>query len=573
MKKDNRIPSVISDFANRSTTKNEMAFLSFEDWIVKKEHESKDWIVVARSWNDETTDLFTFSALVSKQKGSLKELLSNSNWDVQTTFGNPYFYSQGADKTVHYDSGEVEKSNNLEFHPFTIRREFHGYVPSVFEIIQNFVLYHEAFFVSELNEYHKINDDGEIQPIIRISKERENLLVLIDVHSLRDYLTAIQCYLVRYHDHKRWSTTDMKQVIKGKFASYKRHGKSYNFELWLRTDIPWKEYKTNSRLLGKDVIFPYPELDESHTCFITGKRKKTFADFVIGRDERGKEILSTCDEEKLSNYFVDRGTPHFLTPVFFQREVLVKYYQEPTRYRVSGHGVALLDLWSIPIDITDERLVQVWLGDLGRIPYKEQLHWRSFNVAPKGTIAEHRWRTDFLAEFAETTDVIHSFRTAFEEVQQISKSRYGSELFLGLDDKDAQIYATLHIPLTDEWKEFDEQIQGLAKLIIDSLNVNLLSRESGKKIDKKQVKGSIDLLKEYLIKIGVEEKVKSKILNALFIVQTLRSTGVAHRAGSNFYNALKRFQLDNLSNYERVKKVVANLIIALSLISDAISKQ
>jgi hypothetical protein len=301
--------------------------------------------------------------------------------------------------------------------------------------------------------------------------------------------------------------------------------------------------------------------------------EKKFATFIIDRDEQGKNIESTCNEKELSNYFTDRGTPHFLTPVFFRREVLVKYYQEPSRYRVSDSGVGCLDLWHLPIDITEEELVQVWLGDLGRIPYKEQLHWRQFNIPPRGKITRHRWLRDFMAEFADPTDdPIYYFRVAFEEVQRETRARYNDDLFQGLDGKDKYAYEALHLPLTEEWKEFDEQVQALAKVTTDSLNIDLLSRESGQKIDGKLIKGSIDLLGAYLNGIGVTEEIRKQILYALHAIQTIRSTGAAHRKGSNFNKALQRFQLDNLSNRAKVKKLVTDLTRALSLIAEAIRK-
>ena len=570
MSQDNRIPSVIRDFVGQPAMRNVLSFLAFEDWLAKKEIESKDWIVVARSWRDGNTDLFTFSALASAAKDNLKRLLSKPDWDVRLEFGKPYFYSYGREKAIRYDPCINAEVDDIEFRPFVIYRDFHGLVPSAFELVQNFVLYHEAFFVPEQSEYHCIDDDGEIHPIVRIRQENNNRLVLVDAHHLRDYLAANRCYLVRYHDHRRRASEDISKHIKGQFASYRLSDKSSCFKLWLRTDIPWNNYKSASFLLGKDVVLPYPEPDKSHTWFATGEKEQKFATFIIGRDEQGKDVESTCNEDELSNYFTDRGTPHFLTPVFFKREVLVKYYQEPSRYRVNDSGVACLDLWDLPIDITEEELVQVWLGDLGRIPYKEQLHWRQFNVAPRGTITRHRWLRDFMAEFAEPTDVVYYFRVAFEEVQREAKARYGESLFQGLDAKDRHAYETLHLPLTQEWKEFDEQVQALAKVTVDSLNVDLLSRESGQKIDGSSIKGSIDLLGAYLSKMGVEEDARRQIMYALHAVQTIRSTGAAHRKGSEFNKVLQRFQLYNLSNHVKVKKLVVDLTRALSLIAEAI---
>ncbi|MBP9019489.1 MAG: hypothetical protein KBG04_06710 [Bacteroidales bacterium] len=570
MSQDNRIPSIIRDFTGKPAIRSILSFLAFEDWLAKEETKSSDWIIVARSWREGTTDLFTFSALASATKDNLDRLLSKSDWDVGLEFGKPSFYSYGGEKVAHYDPGLDTEIDGIKFRPFVIYREFHGFVTSTFELVQNFILYHEAFLVTEKSEYQRIDDEGDIHTIVRIKQEDNNRLVLIDAHHLKDYLSANQCYLVRYHDHRRRAVEDISEHIKGQFESYTLGDKSSRFELWLRTDIPWNGYKSASRLLGKDVVFPYSEPDKRHTWFATGEREEKFATFIIGRDEQGKDVESTCNENELSNYFTDRGTPHFLTPVFFKREVLVKYYQEPSRYRVSNVGVECLDLWHLPIDITEEELVQVWLGDLGRIPYKEQLHWRQFNVTPRGTITRHRWLRDFMAEFANPADdPVYYFRVAFEETQREAKAKYGEALFQGLDDKDRHAYETLHLPLTEEWKEFDEQVQALAKITVDSLNVNLLSRESGQKIDGSSIKGSIDLLGVYLSGMEVKENIKEEIIHALHAVQTIRSTGTAHRKGSNFNKTLQRFQLDNLSNREKVKKLIKDLTRALSLMAEA----
>lgn len=571
---DNRIPSVIRDFAGQPAARSVLSFLAFEDWLAGKETEAKDWIVVARSWRDDITDLFTFSTLAAVTEDSLKRILSKHSWEIDLTFGHPTFYPYGGERVAHYDSGMTADIDGIEFRPFVIHREFHGFIPNTFELVQNFVLYYEAFYVLEKGEYHCITDDGDIQPVARIKRQNDNLSVLVSTYHLRDYLAANKCYLVRYHDHRRWAVEDISTYIKGDFSSYFWADESSAFELWLRTDIPRDNYLSSSRLLGKDVILPYTEPDRRRTGFATGDRGRKFATFVVGRDERGREIEATCNEDELSNYFTDRGTPHFLTPVFFSREVLAKYYQEPSRYQVCDSSLRCLNLWILPIDITEEELVQVWLGDLGQIPYKEQLHWRQFNVPPRGTITRHRWLRDFMAEFADPADdPIYYFHVAFDEIQKEAKAKFGDEFFRGLDEKDKHAYETLHLPLTEEWKEFDEQVQALAKVTVDSINVPLLSRESGQKIDGNSIKGSIGLLEAYLIKIGVEDGEREQIVSAFHVVQAIRSTGSAHRKGSNFEEVLKRFQLDNLTNHDKVKKLVTDLTRALSLLAEILRQK
>jgi hypothetical protein len=554
MNQNNRIPSVIHDFAEQPEVQDVLSFLSFKDWLAQREAESKDWVIVARVYKDDSTDLFTFSVMASR--GSVKRLLSKPDWDVYLDFGKPYFYTGMTGKVVYHNPEMGTEINGIKFRPFVIYRYFHGFIPNTFELVQNFILYHEAFFVSQENEYRFIDENGELQTLARIKKDNNNHLVLVDAHYLKDYLAANRCCLVRYHDHMRYAVEDISRQIKRQFKSTVLRDKLACFKLLLRTDMLRKEYRSASCLFGKDIVLPYPNPIKPRNLSII-KDKKKFATFIIGQNEQGENIEVTCNPDELSNYFTDRGNPHFLTPIFFKREVLQKYYDEPSRYKVNGSSVKCLDLWLLRIDTTEEGLIQTWLGDLGGIPYKEQLHWRQFNVPPKGKITKHRWLHDFMAEFAEPAgDPIYNFRVAFEEVQKATKTIYGEELFRELDQKDRYAYETLHLPLTEEWKEFDEQTQALAKFTIDSLNVDLLSRESGKRINGTSIKGSLDLLEAFLNKKGISTEYVKRILLPLRIVQTIRSTGAAHRKGSKFYDQLKRFQLANISNREKMKKIL-----------------
>jgi hypothetical protein len=568
MGQDNKVPKVIQNFISQPSSNPILSFLSFEDWLGKKGNEAKDWILVAQSWDDGATDSFTFSVLTRFSKNNLKTILSISKWDVNLHIGRPMFNKHGENGFVYYGSEQPDEFRCIEFFPFTIHREFHGYIPNTFELVQDFILYHEAFYVPEVNEYHHITDDGEIQPVVRFIREKSNEKLFADAHHLKDYLAARGCCLIRYHDHRRFSSADVSKYINKDGTNYKYKDDTSAYEIWVNHNEPMTEYTCLSRLLGKDVVLPYPEPDKKHAELnLNGK----FVTFIVGRDEKGSEVEATCDEDSLSNYFTDRGTPHFLTPVFFGREVLGKYYQEPRRYSINNSYLNCLHLWDIPFDTTSEGLIQVWLGDLGRIPYKEQLHWRQFNVAPRGDITKHRWLRDFMAEFANPNledDPIAYFYTAFNNLQKKSKSKYGEEFFLELSDKDKHAYETLHMPLTEEWKEFDEQIQAIAKVTVDSLNVELLSRECGAKIDGKVVKGSIDLLGMFLEQFGVGQDQIKQILFGFQTIQTLRSTGAAHRKGSKFEQAIQKYGLADISNFEKFKKITLEIIKSLSFIID-----
>jgi hypothetical protein len=573
---DNKVPGVVRDNLGRKGRGTPIEFLSFEDWDSRKENEATDWVVVARTQVDEIprrkSDFFTFSALAKLDDQHLKELVDKPGWEVDLELGHPTFYRNGAEGPVRYDSGAKLEKDGIVFSPFVFLRSSHGYEPSRFELVQDFMLYHDVFHSAEKSEYQRIDEDGETHSVVRVVQEGKNLSVLVDAHDLKDYLAANRCHLVRYHDNIRWTADDVPNLGGGKHIQKELKGEVWCFSLWIGAET-LSGWKNVSILRGKDVVRPYSEPDRRHTSFVSSDDEREYAEFIIGRDKQGRLIESTCDESKLSNYFSDLGTPHVLTPVYFKREVLARYYQEPKRFRVVDSYVTCLDLWGIDFDITKEGLVQVWLYDLGHIPHKEQLYWRGFNVEPKGKITEYRWRRDFLAEFADSDDPIYHFKKAFEELQAQSMGSHGTCIFLELDEQDKHVYSSIHLPLTEEPGEFDAQIQSLAKITVDSLNVEFLEKKTGGKIDGKTIKGSIDLLALYLSQSKLSGDETTSVVRALSAIQSLRSTGVAHRKGEKFRHALKRIRLEGIPNSEKMRKLLIDATSALLLLRAAIESK
>lgn len=574
MSQDRRIPTVVHSFGADSQPDSILSFLEFRDWIVGKGHQAKDWIVAAcsRKENSGASDFFTFSVLCPAEEPTIKRLLSTYDWgEVRPELGMPSFSPPENGEVLNYDPGLETNLDGIRLRPFTIRRDFHGYKPATFELVQSFVLYHEAFFEADKSEYYRIDQNGEIQVVARIIQQDDDTTILVDAHHLKDYLAANKCCLLRYHDHNRRATGDITSLIGGEHRQTGLTGADFNFLLVLFVDRPWNGWRSFSRLTGKDLIRPYPEPDKYHTSWASDEPREPYENFIIDTDENGTPIESTCDENRLTNFFTDRGAPHSLTPVFFRREVLSKYLQEPKRYHVNG-SVTCLDIWAIDIDITPEQLVQVWLCDLGRIPNKEQKHWLQFNVPPRGTITKERFARDLMAEPAPSTDPISNFHMAFETLQRVIKEKLGEEVFRTLDPKDQHAYQTIHLPVTDEWKEFDEQVLSLAKVTVESLNVDLLSRESGKTIGENAIKSPLDLFEAWLSGIVTDETVRRIILRPLRAIWKLRSTGAAHRKGAEFGKVLSRYELENMSNYARLEKLVTDLTTALVIIADRLHR-
>ncbi|MFI6858266.1 hypothetical protein [Streptomyces sp. NPDC050416] len=154
-----------------------------------------------------------------------------------------------------------------------------------------------------------------------------------------------------------------------------------------------------ARLVGRQIVLPIDaapvDLARPHTS------EPRFLEFTVAVDPNtGECITSTCDPAKVSNYFTDRGTPHFLTLVYFRREVLNRYTSQPSRYRIENGRLSCLGLWGISIGTNPDGLIEVYLGDLGRdLPAEECDHWLSFNVPPIGGRDEGRFDRDILGRW------------------------------------------------------------------------------------------------------------------------------------------------------------------------------
>ena len=293
-----------------------------------------------------------------------------------------------------------------------------------------------------------------------------------------------------------------------------------------------------------------------------------YADFTIGVSPSGKLITHTCNPNKLANMFgANPGAPLFLTPVFFKTSVLDKYRDEPSRYdvesgclRCKSNGGAL---WCIPIDNHGKDCVCVWLGDLGELPYAQQLHFASQNIL-KGEVSDTFFRSQIEAEFCDSTHPVAVFKSSYYKLRTAGWEELGWHLLLPLAEQDQHYMSSLKLLTHNEQKEFDEQILALTKILIDSLNEKELHRflsceERG-----------ISLLDKVLTQrnvSGSEQHVKF-----LRDLQELRSTSVAHRKGDKYVKASRRIGLDHLPLAEVLKSLFVGGIDFLQFLTKNIDK-
>ncbi len=543
---------------------NPLDFLKFEDWISLREFQNSSWITIFREIKKSDNLFNTISVLAKKESDEIyDQILESSDWNTQYDFGSPYFYydEDGDEKINVFGNEEI---SGVEFEPIVFYRTFHGLYPHEVEIVQNFINFYNLYFVENENTFKVLDNEMDEQKVVQIIKEENHIEIKVNTRYLRNYLTAREMILIRKHDHRRFSKEIVSSIREGeRLDSSHIEPLNYNYSVWVKNHESFTEMNSMSRLLGKDIIKPYDKINDSLIWFSDKFRGPStqFCKFFIDIDENGEMVEETCNEDELSNYFSDKGKPDFLTPVFFDRKVLKKYYDLPSKYSVGARSVRCLDYWVLPIDENEKRLVYVWLGDLGRIPYKEQQHWKQFNVQPEGGITEHIIKTDFLAEPADPAAPIFLFWKSYDQANEHFSKKHSFYLFKELSNSDSHCYKSLHVPVSNEQKEFDEMILYLAKVLNDSLNKSGIDKLLGSKTD-----ASINSLESYL-KSHISEQDAIDIVKPFRIIQSLRSSGSAHLKGKLYLKNISKADLEKLSNVKKFIVILENIIDSLERIS------
>jgi hypothetical protein len=238
---------------------------------------------------------------------------------------------------------------------------------------------------------------------------------------------------------------------------------------------------------------------------------------------------------------------------------LDKYYQQPSKFSVEDNTLWCGTLWSMTMDNHHKDQVVAWLGDLGRdLSYENQLHWRSHNIAPTGGVSETFFRRQILAQFADSDRPEHVFQQRYRELGEVCEAHLGWRLLLPLSPEDGHHLKGVRVPASDEQKDFDDLIQSLTKVLIDSLNEKALNGwiDMAK---QSEIKGSISRLEAAFIARGVPEY-QSQIA-FLRKLQDLRSAGVAHRKGNNYKKIAAEFEIDS-TNLRNVFSGILGMAIA-----------
>jgi hypothetical protein len=492
---------------------------------------------------------YYYTALVPPS--DVRRALTHTSSELQIGQGRPGFSQSnegGLEITTYhrFTVGDAE--------PLLHVRDFHEIKPRQFDLSEEFRLYHDLYHDRHNDVYIHIDDRANEAVVVEVTPVYTRVLTKY----LRQYMAARQMALAFYFDHRARSDVNVEEAKVALTAKeVSADDRRYSFYV---ADITGGTF---SRVIGKRIVLPPPQREAGVWPFSTGVRR--FVDFIIGVDETGKEIVHTSNPDELANYFgANEDAPHYLTPVWFRRAVLAKYYDNPRKFSVEDGYLRCGSLWGLQIDNNLPNHVMVYLGDLGRdLDYDEQVYWRTFNVTPGDRKpSEANFRRSFLAQFADPTEPDLVFKQDYVHFQERWHHEFGWPLYRPLHDGDAHILPQLRVPLSESAGEFETQVLYLAKLLVDSLNDAKLVEQSGTgAADQK----SIAKFESYLEARAYPHKARD--CEFLRLLQRLRSMGAAHTKGSSFERLRQQVGLNQKTYQEVFRNLLSDATSMLSSLS------
>lgn len=213
----------------------------------------------------------------------------------------------------------------------------------------------------------------------------------------------------------------------------------------------------------------------------------------------------------------------FLTPVFFNKEVLLKYDVHPS-YRVafasSTYGsIRQGDDFDIPFGINRYGRLVMWLGDISRLPESEQFYLRSENVQSDHSIGSEFYDGQIECKFTERTpeDQLFEQRSRLLEACFV---RFGQKV-AHLEKEVLDLAISIRRPVVDTATERRNVADALNKVYLESLDNKALEKILTSLGQEASKLGSLKRLQKMVETVAPEEDIAGT-MNPLYVLYDLR---------------------------------------------------
>ncbi|MFZ5554066.1 MAG: hypothetical protein ACOZCO_13200 [Bacteroidota bacterium] len=490
------------------------------------------WLTIYESSEDD----LIYCCLVHNSK--IEEYKSNTDWVIRPYYeGKPAVFGDGTYKTYSEDGYE----------PFIFIKHFNfnNGGEKYIDISEEFVLYFKLYENAENKQnrkYYFIDELGDLDEVINVEPKR----IRIKLKYLKEYIAVRQLHFAVCFDFMRVGNIDISEN-KIEFIDKDFKGENYIYNHLIRP----LDGKFQSWILGKKIISFDPSKSKSYHF---DYENQVYESFITGYDEEGNEVYQDCSKTN-DKYFV---------VTYFKKDVLNKYYNEPQKYEVDGWHVKS-NFFSLKIDNNNEDYVAVFLIELGYLPYKEQLHWKHYNIQPQKGISHAYYQTMIEGNWVdhpETPDLF--FKHKFEQFNKKWETKFGWRLYKPLAKEDEHLFKALHIPTSNNVKSFCEQILSIIKITIDRLN----EAELAKQITRDDNDKGITKLEKFL---AVHQMQIPDMITFLRHLWNLRSGLLAHsfsNSNDKCKKAIKYFGIREDNYVEVAKDIFTKSIFTLNTLEN-----
>ena len=382
--------------------------------------------------------------------------------------------------------------NDKRIEPLIIRRSFGGIKEDCYEISEEFRHFHDLYHDRKTDKYIKIDDAGNGETVAIVTHDE----VQIRLKEIRQFLAIKEMYLSLLFEFNEYSEYSLEELGISEFeqCDFKRKGlMCWTYNRW---DIPVQNFQSISRLRGRKLIEPLPKSKSGFGAFV---EELKYVEFIVDVDENGDEVYHTCDPYKL-----DAAWKYSI--VHFRKEVLEKYsIIEPSKYYVKNSMVGC-KMWSMKIDDDHRDKVCVFLKELCNLPYSEQIYWKSYNIPPEGAVSESFYRRMVLGEWTSSDQPDILFKQSYEQLQKACDECLDWQLLKPLSSEDDYRFQRLRVPVNNEQSHFDDLVQDLQTILIESIDVKGLKQllPESERVNLKG-KRSIEVLGEVLSFHSIED--------------------------------------------------------------------
>jgi len=301
------------------------------------------------------------------------------------------------------------------------------------------------------------------------------------------------------------------------------------------------------------IIHLHQRASEKYLDTITSKRNKNEEDFGFTK----VPFIYDPDDYYHIPGLAREDNSGFLTPVFFNKPVLLKF-QNHNDYRVRFVSKTYGSLYKgndfdISFGINKSNKVIMWLGDIATLSENEQYYLRSENIESNHDIGSEFYDGQIEIKFTDCTpeDKLINARSNFLE---FCHNEFSFEIS-HLNKETLESISNFNPPILHTEKEQKDIIDLLNKINIESLDSFNLSKkitELGGNPDKL---GSLKKI-ELLFKMKFSHKDISKIISPLFVLYDMRI---------NLFHAIS-----NEQKMETMKSICSRLDITESSTFDVI---